>query len=53
MRKLLFCILFASVASAATPATTKLPFLFDDYATALQQAQQRKLPIFVECWAPW
>jgi len=30
-----------------------LPFIQDDYSKALTQAQQKKLPIFVECWAPW
>lgn len=30
-----------------------LPFLNDDFGKARAQAVQRKLPIFVECWAPW
>ena len=32
---------------------TNLPFLKDDFAAARARAVERKLPIFVECWAPW
>lgn len=32
---------------------TNLPFLQDDFAKARSEAVQRKLPIFVEIWAPW
>ena len=30
-----------------------LPFIEDRYEDALAQAKQRRLPMFVECWAPW
>ncbi len=30
-----------------------LPFIADDYATALAEAKRRDLPLFVENWAPW
>ena len=30
-----------------------LPFLSDDYTRAVAQAKARKVPIFVEAWAPW
>jgi hypothetical protein len=30
-----------------------LPFVSDDYAKALDQARQQKLPLFIEAWAPW
>jgi hypothetical protein len=30
-----------------------LPFISDDYSSALAQARAKKLPIFVEAWAPW
>jgi len=30
-----------------------LPFIHDNYPKALAEAKQRKMPIFVECWAPW
>ena len=30
-----------------------LPFVEDDYARALTDARAKKLPIFVESWAPW
>ena len=30
-----------------------LPFIQDDYARALHEARARKVPLFVEAWAPW
>jgi hypothetical protein len=30
-----------------------LPFIADDYPTALAEARARKLPLFVDSWAPW
>ena len=30
-----------------------LPFIEDDYAQALSVARAKKLPLFVESWAPW
>jgi len=39
-----------SPAPAARPA---LPFIDDDYPKALAEARAKKLPIFVEAWAPW
>jgi hypothetical protein len=52
--KLSIAILFLTVASAAFGATPGgLPFIQDDYAKALAEARQKKLAIFVECWAPW
>ena len=41
-------------AGAAGPVPkSALPFISDDYASALSQARAKKLPIFVEAWAPW
>lgn len=51
MRKLFLWVLLASAASAT--GATRLPFIQDDFAKARADAMQRKLPIFVECWAPW
>jgi hypothetical protein len=42
--------LLASPGPAAKPA---LPFIEDDYPRALAEARAKKLPIFVETWAPW
>lgn len=42
----------SGVAAAENPKPA-LPFIEDDYAAALKQATQKKLPIFVEAWAPW
>ncbi len=30
-----------------------LPFVDDNYQTALTQAREKKVPLFVEAWAPW
>jgi hypothetical protein len=54
----------AEVKGKATPVTKKtaartpaqhlvLPFIEDDYPKALELARQRKIPIFVDSWAPW
>ncbi len=34
-------------------AADAVPFIEDNYTKALAQAQTKKLPIFVEAWAPW
>ena len=44
----------AVLAAWATLATAAgLPWINDNYPKALAEAKQRKLPIFVEVWAPW
>jgi hypothetical protein len=46
--------------SSATPAPSLsagprmvLPFIRDDYPRALAEARARKVPLFIEAWAPW
>jgi hypothetical protein len=46
-------IFTASVVASACASAPGLPFIQDDYVKARSQAAERKLPIFVECWAPW
>jgi len=41
------------MALSAVASSTNLPFLRDDFQKAQAQALQRKLPIFIEIWAPW
>ena len=51
-----FCLIALSPAVAgapSAPAKSVLPFISDDYTTALTQARARKLPLFIEAWAPW
>ncbi len=53
----------AHASSAAAPRATAiragassravLPFIADDYPKAVALARARKVPIFVESWAPW
>ena len=47
--------LLAVALAATTPllAASNLPFIEDDYAKALSEARARKLPLFIENWAPW
>jgi hypothetical protein len=46
--------LLASGASASAPERPSvLPWIHDDYPKAVALAKARKVPIFVECWAPW
>jgi hypothetical protein len=47
-------VLAAALASSPAPAAKPaLPFIEDDYPRALAEARTKKLPIFVEAWAPW
>jgi hypothetical protein len=34
-------------------AAESVPFIEDDYATAIARAKTKQLPLFVEAWAPW
>ncbi len=38
---------------ASAPAAFTVPFIEDDYARAVAAARAKKVPIFVEAWAPW
>ena len=40
-------------ATAPVLAASNLPFVEDDYPRALAEARARKLPLFIEAWAPW
>ena len=59
MRSRRFSLVLLSLAAAAPlfaaqpAARPNLPFLEDDYPKALAEARSKKLPIFVEAWAPW
>lgn len=47
----------ARPAGTAKPLPAKpamvMPWIEDDYTRAVAEAKARKLPIFVESWAPW
>ena len=43
----------ALIAVALPAFAAGLPWIQDNYSKALAEAKQRKLPIFVEVWAPW
>lgn len=38
---------------SAASAEAVLPWIANDYAGALKLARERKVPLFVEAWAPW
>ena len=43
----------ALVGARSAEPPQAVPFIADDYPGALAQARSKKLPIFVEAWAPW
>lgn len=43
----------AKTGAAKGAAHAVLPWIEDDLTRALAEAKARKLPIFVESWAPW
>jgi hypothetical protein len=53
MRRFMVSVLWLLIVVPVFAASEALPFLHDDYASALSQAKARKLPIFVEVSAPW
>ena len=40
-------------AGAAAAGAFALPFVENDFSTALARAREAKLPLVVEVWAPW
>ena len=40
-------------AAARSGARHVLPWIADDYARAVAEAKARKVPLFIESWAPW
>jgi hypothetical protein len=53
-KRLLLALAAATVLGAgSTEARPAVPFIADDYPGALAQARAKRLPIFVEAWAPW
>jgi hypothetical protein len=54
MKKLPIWMVPLALIAAALPASAAgLPWIEDNYPKALAEAKQRKLPMFVEVWAPW
>jgi hypothetical protein len=44
----------SGLASPASHGTTiVVPFINDDYPRALAEARAKRVPIFIEAWAPW
>ncbi len=43
----------ASDLTDAEQKASVLPFIADDYETALAEAKRRDVPLFIENWAPW
>ena len=51
MKRLLLALALLIAASAS--AKEILPFIENDYRTAIARARAKNIPIFVETWAPW
>jgi hypothetical protein len=43
----------APAGSVAYTPKGVLPFIEDDYGRAVAEARSRKVPLFIESWAPW
>jgi hypothetical protein len=43
----------AAAAGAAAAPASGIPWIEDDYSRAVSEARAKKLPIFLEAWAPW
>ena len=41
------------ITGSGTAARMVLPFIADDYTKAVAEARARKVPLFIESWAPW
>jgi hypothetical protein len=50
MKKTLSTVVLLSALASTAMA---LPVINDDYARARAEANRRKVPLFVEVWAPW
>ena len=44
---------FAQQKAAAPAPKSAVPFIENDYARALGEAQKRNVQLFVDLWAPW
>jgi len=51
IRTVVAMLLLAAPLAAA--AKEVVPFIDNDYATAVARAKAKNVPIFVEAWAPW
>ena len=40
-------------AKPAAGSALTVPFIADDYTRAVAEAKARKVPLFIEAWAPW
>ena len=50
MKRFLFALALLAATSAAHAS---LPFVENDYSTAMARAKAKNVPVFVEAWAPW
>jgi hypothetical protein len=51
MKRIAFLLL--TLLTLAPAARAALPFVEDDYSTAMARAKTAHVPLFVEAWAPW
>lgn len=53
MRSTVRFAIIVGVLLASASASAALPMIEDDFGRARAEATARKLPLFVEVWAPW
>ncbi len=46
-------VVLALVIASGTAQAAGLPFIADDFERARADATARRVPMFVEVWAPW
>jgi hypothetical protein len=53
MHALPLTLALLTLSAPARTLPAPLPFIEDDYPRALAEAKAKKLPLFVDVWAPW
>ena len=53
MKSTLLALTLAVAITAPAAANEVLPFVENDFTTAVARAKAKNVPIFVEAWAPW
>jgi hypothetical protein len=53
MKRIGMSVLLLGLLTCSAMGMRRLPFVNDNYDQALAEAKQRKLPLFVDVWAPW
>ena len=53
VRPMWFVLAALAMVPLRSTVAPMVPFIQDDYTRALAEARARKVPLFIEAWAPW